>query len=258
MFFEYKIDQSDEKIKRFFDFNAELLLNTIEEETLNVLALSLILSQNDDIKSCLKYENRQTCKKNLKFYISILQNVPLYKDILIHLHSNDLKSVIRSWDDEKKGDDLRYFRHTIYETKQNKTPTSGIEIGKCGVFIRGVSPVFANNNFLGSIEIMLGFNHLYNLSKRQKYNLLILIKDNYKIECFKNSHIKIHGFNVIDKNDINLNILPFLDKIDFKNQNFIKLKNDYFYSKKLYDFKNNHIGYIIMHKNSKSKINDIF
>ncbi|QIX87235.1 cache domain-containing protein [Campylobacter ureolyticus] len=165
---------------------------------------------------------------------------------------------MRSWDDEKKGDDLRYFRHTIYETKQNKTPTSGIEIGKCGVFIRGVSPVFANNNFLGSIEVMLGFNHLYNLSKRQKYDLLILIKDNYKIECFKKSYIKIHGFNIIDKNDINLNILPFLDKIDFKNQNFIKLKNDYFYSKKLYDFKNNHIGYIIMHKNSKSKINDIF
>ena len=105
---------------------------------------------------------------------------------------------------------------------------------------------------------MLGFKHLYSLSKRQKYDLLILIKDNYKIECFKKSYIKIHGFNIIDKNDINLNILPFLDKIDFKNQNFIKLKNDYFYSKKLYDFKNNHIGYIIMHKNSKSKINDIF
>lgn len=66
MFFEYKIDQSNEKIKKFFDFNAELLLNTIEEERLNALALSLILSQNDDIKSCLKYKNRQTCEKKSK------------------------------------------------------------------------------------------------------------------------------------------------------------------------------------------------
>lgn len=252
------MDKSDEKIKNFFDFNAELVLNAIEEERLNALTLSLLLSENDDIKSCLITKNKINCKKVLNFYTEILQNVPLYKDALIHLHSGDLKSIIRSWDDEKYGDDLKYFRHTIYQTKQTKTPTSGIEIGRCGIFVRGVSPIFYNNEFLGSVEVMLNFKHLYTLAKRQKYDILILIKDNYKIECFKNSYIKIYGFNIIDKNYINLNILPFLEKIDFKNKDFIKFRKNYFYSKKLYDFKNNHIGYIIMHKNNSSKIDDVF
>ena len=130
---------------------------------------------------------------------------------------------------------------------QTKSPTSGIEVGKCGAFIRGVSPVFLDDEFNGSVEVMLDFKKLHDLSKRQGYELFILIKDSYKFECFKENHLPIEGFTLLDKNEANLNLVPLLKDIDFQNSSFIEKNSHYFYSRNLYDFKNNHIRYIIMH-----------
>lgn len=250
-FVDYKKEQAKDNIKKYFDFNAELLLKNIEEGKLTSLTMSLLLSQNQDIKSC---NTNKECKKILKNYISILEK--LYGDIRIHIHSKDLKSIIRSWEDSLYGDNLQYFRHTIYEAMQTKKPTSGIEIGRCGPFIRGVSPIFLNDEFNGSVEVMVDFKSLYELAKRQGYELFILIKDNYKFECLRERHMNIHNFTLLDKNSVNLNLIPLLESIDLKNNNLVIHNSHYFYSKNLYDFKNNHIGYIVMHisKDKNDKI----
>ncbi len=59
---------------------------------------------------------------------------------------------------EKFGDDLSGFRNTVLAVNKNHTPVHGLEKGKGGLGIRGVVPVFYQNEPIGSFEIGLAFD----------------------------------------------------------------------------------------------------
>lgn len=249
---KYQNEQEEINIRRYFDFNSELLLNIIEEERLNALTVSLMLAQNSKIQQCYINENHQECASILQNYVEILSKIPLYKNILIHMHISDLKSLIRSWNKELYGDDLSDFRYTLTQVKQNLQPISGIEAGRCGVYVRGIAPVFYDNSFVGSIEVMLDFEHLSGFSKKQGYNLFILIDKHYATDCFKDENELLGDFIVLNKKGINYNVLPLLKKLDFKNDKFTKIGSNYFLIQPIYDIRNNPIGHIVMHFNKNN------
>jgi pyruvate/2-oxoglutarate dehydrogenase complex dihydrolipoamide acyltransferase (E2) component len=54
-------------------------------------------------------------------------------------------------------DDLSSFRATIVNVKNTQKPMFAIEVGRAGLVMRGLSPVFDNNhNYVGSVELILG------------------------------------------------------------------------------------------------------
>ncbi len=59
---------------------------------------------------------------------------------------------------EKFGDDLSGFRNTVLAVNKNHVPVHGLEKGKAGLGIRGVVPVFYQNEPIGSFEIGLAFD----------------------------------------------------------------------------------------------------
>lgn len=252
-YIDYKSSQKEFAIKKYFDFNRELLLNTIEEERLNALTVSLILSKNEDIKKCITQSNQKECIQTINNYIKTLKNVPLYNNILIHIHSKDFKSIARSWKEDLYGDDLSYFRYTLLNTKLNMKPVAGIEAGRCGIFSRGISPILINNEFGGSIEVILDFAHLYKLAKSQGYNLFILIKKDYSTDCFYAKNDILKDYILLNPEKANLNTVAILDKFDLQKSELQKLGKNYLYSKPLNDVSNNHLGYIVMHINEDIK-----
>ena len=86
----------------------------------------------------------------------------------IHYHVPPARSLVRSWS-SKNGDDISSFRNTVLKISDDHQPISGIEVGRGGFVIRGLSPVFDdNNNYLGSVEILLGMKNYLDISKSQE------------------------------------------------------------------------------------------
>ncbi|WP_082858161.1 cache domain-containing protein [Campylobacter iguaniorum] len=161
--------------KKYFDFNSELMASSLENERLNALAISILLSKS--IKNCYVTQNHEICMNAAKEFIGIIGHIPKYKDVNIHMHNADVISLARSWDDTKFGDNLSGFRYMLNDIKNNMQSLSGIEVGRCGMFIRGISPIFFENKFMGSLEVMLNFSALDDVAKKSLY-----IKPKY-IKC---------------------------------------------------------------------------
>ena len=56
---------------------------------------------------------------------------------------------------DKYGDDLSSFRFTVLAANERQEPVSGLEIGRAGLGVRGVVPVFYQDQHIGSVEFGL-------------------------------------------------------------------------------------------------------
>ena len=75
-------------------------------------------------------------------------------EALIHFHLPPATSFIRSWN-KKRGDNLQSFRKSILKVNTTRQSISGIEVGKSGVVLRGITPIFdKSSNHLGSVEVI--------------------------------------------------------------------------------------------------------
>lgn len=53
---------------------------------------------------------------------------------------------------DKYGDDLSAFRNTVLYVNSRKAPAGGVEVGRGGIGLRGVEPVFSKGAHVGSVE----------------------------------------------------------------------------------------------------------
>ena len=95
----------------------------------------------------------------------------------MHFHLPNARSFVRLWRDgwqvERNGvkvdlsDDLSSFRKTLLKiNQQSHEPITGIEVGRSGLFIRGIAPI--NNDegsHLGSVEVKYPIANLLKVSK---------------------------------------------------------------------------------------------
>ena len=78
----------------------------------------------------------------------------------IHYHLPPARSFIRCWS-EKRGDDISEFRNTILQVNETHKAVKGIETGRGGFVIRGISPIMSDNNkFLGTVEVFFDINQV--------------------------------------------------------------------------------------------------
>lgn len=61
-------------------------------------------------------------------------------------------ALLRLQDLDRYGDDLAAIRRTIRDVNERKTGVKGVEIGRTGLGLRGVEPVFWKGAFVGSLE----------------------------------------------------------------------------------------------------------
>ena len=204
------------------------------------------LSSNQDIIEALKSGNRDTLIGKLKILSDIYRENTPFKNVKIHVHTKDTKSFLRNWKPQKWGDDLSSFRKTIVEVKNSKKAIKAIEIGVAGATIRGVSPIIIDNEYLGSVEFMLGFNSIAKKSLQDMdIATLVLIDKNLIKKHNKNLMTKYYDVS-LKENVVNKQLLKEIKDIDFsKIKNFIKTKSFFISKKLLKDFKGNRIGYII-------------
>lgn len=76
-------------------------------------------------------------------------------------HTPPAVSFLRVHKPEAFGDDLSSFRFSVVDTNQSKRPLRGLESGVAGLGIRGIVPVFHQQQPIGSVEFGMNFGQSF-------------------------------------------------------------------------------------------------
>ena len=210
---------------------------------------AITLSQNSDLLLALETNDKSMLKVTLNSLTSAMKDGTTFNNVKIHIHDKDVKSFYRSWKPDKYGDDLKSFRNTILEVRKTKKPLAAIEVGRAGLVLRGLSPIFdMDGNYVGSVEFIQGFNSVVKDFAKDDQFLMVLMDEKLKRGDALSSQDKLGKYylsqKVFDK-DFRLS----LEKINlskFDKTGFISDKN-YFYTRfPIVDFKGKNQGFYII------------
>ena len=138
------------------------------------------IAYSGDISNAKNPEMEKARKSLRSFFASLEQG---YKEALksgsfrIHFHLPPARSLLRLWKpNQNVSDDLRSFRDTILTiSKDNHEVIKGIEIGRGGFAIRGLAPIFSDENkYLGSVEVLSTFDPVVKYSISNKNELIAI------------------------------------------------------------------------------------
>ena len=178
-----------------------LFSNTVANKEVFVLQYANILSnsetirsafvdyyQTKDIKTGWSVINTEVDRIKYQGYQSGLKVPP------INCHTPSGLVLFRSRS-AKKGDNVLEKRKIIAKTINNKKSISGIEIGKYGLDIRGVSPVLAKNKLYGTVEAVYPLSQIIEeINSEESEAYALFVNKEYA------SKISYIDSNVIEKN----------------------------------------------------------
>jgi methyl-accepting chemotaxis protein len=213
------------------------------------VALSNVISlaQNYSVISALQNNDRSIAINGLSPIIRNYKDNTKFKNIKIHIHDKDVHSFVRLWKLEKYGDDLNDFRHTIVAVKKTKKPMVAIEIGRAGLILRGLAPVIANGEYLGSVEFMQGLNSIILDAKQQQVEGFVLLDADYLDTATKLKNApKLNSQFVLASKQQTLNQTLFEELKTFDITQAGQSQSFYFTSVPIKDFQQRVVGYTVM------------
>ncbi|WP_151945832.1 methyl-accepting chemotaxis protein, partial [Aliarcobacter butzleri] len=205
---------------------------------------AISIANDSSIKESLANNDRELAIKTLANLSSSMKESTPFQNIQIHLHTKDNRSFFRSWQTDKFGDDLSPFRPSVVKVNAEKKAVNGFEIGKDGLSLRAVVPIFdSNKNHIGSLEFMQGLNSVAISFDEEKRAFLLLMDLSLTVENVKDGN-KLDKY-LISQKFINKDFLEDAKKIDFnkllKEKHLITDK--YFYTfNEITDFNGKKLG----------------
>ncbi len=233
------------------------LLQEKQQVTLRGLSLALeFLSKDPTIIDAFAKRDRE----KLKFIL--LDNYQRhikeqYRIGQFQFHLPDATSFLRLHKPQKFGDDLSSFRKTVVQVAKRKEPIKGLEVGRAGLGLRAVYPIFKDGKYLGSVELGASFDDvLESLTKILGVNYAVGIDD---------AHFRVTKFNnnsdIVKKNSENYFLFSnkyyknFLSKLQIseKPQTFVENNRHLVaFSVPLIDYSGTKIGSIVIFKDLTS------
>ncbi len=143
----------------------------------------------DDPRDPRVQEAREDLRASLEEYIHIQwPGTETGKTLKVHFHLANGRSFVRAWRDKNVqggsegamdiSDDLTAFRGTIRQVMKTREPALGVEAGRGGIALRGVIPIFYDQEYAGSVEVLSDFNQLWDaLEFQDTYQLHLFVPD---------------------------------------------------------------------------------
>ncbi|MFW5777552.1 MAG: methyl-accepting chemotaxis protein [Bacteroidota bacterium] len=190
----------------------KVFLQQIESISDQALSVSAGFASLDGLHAAYAIENdesgRDTLKMMVSDYIQSMKNITGYTDALnIHFHKPPAQSFLRTWrpkGDGDGGDDLSSFRFSVLKISQTQKPVKGIEIGRGGFVIRGISPIFNRNRYIGSTESLFPFNQLISqMVLAHNEHLMVFLDDkSAEIAWELKENEKVGSFTFVTSDDV--------------------------------------------------------
>ena len=156
-------------------------LQKLSSEELKVkkdVGLSSVISIANDarLSAALVNNDREEAMKILSQISKKFKENTSYKNVKLHLHTKDTKSFLRAWNYNKYGDDLSGFRASLLKVKKIQKPFVTFEAGRVGLVLRAITPIFdANEEYVGSLELIQGMNSVAKEFDKDGYDFLFLM-----------------------------------------------------------------------------------
>ncbi len=186
----------------------------LEKEIINkALFLSSALAKYKPFYKAYKMQESEGRNYLRKVATPIIENIkkednlPVLK---VHFHKPPAISFLRIWrkpGQKDGGDDISSFRKSVLKVFETHRPVKGIEIGRGGLVLRGISPIIDDNgNYLGSVEVLIPFNELFlKLKTSINEDFAIFMKPEYlKIATKLSTKPMVSGYVLVSSTNSNI------------------------------------------------------
>ncbi len=163
-------------------------------------------------------EARVLLREALKHHVSGFENLENADKLKLHFHLPNGRSLLRIWRKKQKkvngqwkdiSDDISGFRQTVLDVNQTGQSKSGIELGRGGFVIRGVTAVKNHaGKILGSVELLMDFKPVMDNAIAEKIDqpeslflymnidllsITTLMADATKFPVLNNQFVSVYG-----------------------------------------------------------------
>jgi len=254
--------------------NSIVAKNIINDLQIKAKQIAILVSNIGAVQQSYKFVNEEDgaayLKQKINPLINNLQKAAGVDRIEIHFHKPGARSFLRVWTN-KRGDNLSKFRQTILEVERTQKPISAIELGVGGFAIRGLSPIFdENNKYIGSCEMFYNPDDVINFLALEKStsDAFYLVNNDKAKELFsqdiisKNYPNEINGLLVSKNSNPKINIKQILNKGFFDNlssKNEVYQEGDYsLTSLPMQDYSGNIVGYMVLAYDISTSLNSMY
>lgn len=226
---KYSSSYEEELRNIYISQNIDILNDNLNTEKRYTLSLSLLVSQNENIKNALISFHQNLALNEIRKITSQIKNSTNIENIDIQIHTKDLKAFARSWEKGNYlGTELSSFRKGLVKVKENEKPFVSIELGK-RLNIKAISPIFKNGEFIGSVEVIMNFKNIEKRLKKFNLEMLVLLEEKHiDIAVGLKNNQKLGNYYIVEK-EFSQELYEILEKNKFF------LKDNMFY--KIYENK---------------------
>ncbi|MGD9809369.1 MAG: cache domain-containing protein [Deferribacterales bacterium] len=253
-----------------FQKNEEIFqtfINTFysEQDTLTKkYSMSLdILMEDRAILEAFKNRDR----KQLDSLVSELYNSRLkhfYNIEQFQFHLPPAVSFYRAHAPARFGDDLSPFRKTVLRANTEKTMVAGLEVGRAGLGLRVVKPVWYNYNYLGSVELGGSIDNLLLTpanASNVHYAVGVSTKALQKSRFFYTDENRYTYKNMYMYNYSSMDIKQLITRgLMDRIEELVKMDEKYYVVKNipLRDFSSDQIGYLLLCRDTTLEVKAMF
>jgi len=217
----------------------------VQKENLG-LTNAIAVSSNAVVKDALITATRESLIAEIKSIGDTYDKNSNFKGIRVHIHDADGKSFVRSFNTEKFGDDLLAFRFLARKVKAEKKGISGIEVGKDGLMIRAIAPVFLGDEYYGAVEFGQGVGSVNrDFAKEGKFYVMLINDLALKHAEQSRNNKQVGPYKIVnDKwfNDKDINYANALDFAKLKKEGFIFTPEYYITAMPVIDMEGQDVG----------------
>ncbi len=173
---------------------AQVFQNRLDSLEAFALALSMEVANNPEVQAAFAAKDRE---RLIELTLPAYEQIDAQFDVPQHqFHLPPAISFLRLHQLDRFGDDLSSFRNTVLAANATKQPTSGPEIGRGGLGVRGVVPVSYEGEHIGTVEFGLNVDQTLINSIKQRFGndwQILLRQDPAEVAIFEGAIAGVSG-----------------------------------------------------------------
>jgi len=246
IFLSVKNDKNE--IKKVVDVAKTYFNKSLQSEKVNLLSLSLALSENYDLKHAIKSEDEDLGQKILSTLTLKFKKYTNMKDMKLQVITDDYFLFARSWESGFSGFPLWWFRDEKYDNSKIIEPKSGIEIGMM-LTIRSTVPIIDKDVVIGYLESLKLLDEFSLKLRSNGIELFVLMNQEYLEEASlmrENSRI---GDFVLSNMSASKSYFRHLKSISFEkleSEHFVYDKDTLFIYEPMYNARGKKLGVFVL------------
>lgn len=134
----------------------------------------------------------------------------------VHIHTPENHSFLRSWKNTN-GDSLKDFRFGVQKVIDEKKAIQVLELGRAGLAIRGIVPMFDGQRYIASLEFIVSATSVADEFKKQNRRYLLLLnKEALEISTKATKNTPIGNYVIASNKGFDADAIKMAQTMDWK------------------------------------------